>query len=149
MDEDDKGLILFSSNEPNVRLQSDLDESSDEIPYYNIYSKEDEFNQQFIFDELFEEMPFDYCRQVSEAQRLKCNLISSALAYGEITLGALRQLFILMYSRGFSPLFGGKLATIGSGVGKTLIASILLHDFRSCVGIEILSDLSSLSKKVW
>jgi ubiquinone/menaquinone biosynthesis C-methylase UbiE len=53
-----------------------------------------------------------------------------------------------MYEHGLKKGFGGKFVDVGCGTGRPVFAACLLHDFDSCVGIEILTDLYKLALKV-
>ena len=97
---------------------------------------------------LFSSYPISHGQLISKSQRDNCQYYDPSLAYGEISLETLDFMFCRMAIYGFRHDFGGKFVDIGSGLGRIVIAGMLLHDFDSCLGIEILSDLCDISKKV-
>ena len=61
-----------------------------------------------------------------------------ALLYGEIEFCAVAMLFrSLRVDHGLLTKRGGRFLDIGSGLGKTVIAAALLHEFDACSGVEI------------
>eukprot|EP00596_Hydrurales_sp_CCMP1899_P009096 CAMPEP_0119046404 /NCGR_PEP_ID=MMETSP1177-20130426/46390_1 /TAXON_ID=2985 /ORGANISM="Ochromonas sp, Strain CCMP1899" /LENGTH=173 /DNA_ID=CAMNT_0007019503 /DNA_START=52 /DNA_END=569 /DNA_ORIENTATION=- len=101
-----------------------------------------------VLIELFGSYPVSYGYKMSQVQRDKMGYNDPSLSYGEINIETIQNIFYRLAVHGFSKDFGGKLVDIGSGLGRILFASILIHDFESCLGIEILSDLSDISKKI-
>ena len=98
--------------------------------------------------ELYDGYSYSGALNIARTQRDRLQYNHASLTYGEITLETLKDVFTLMATHGFREGFGGKFLDIGSGVGKLVIAGLLLHDFDACWGIEILSDLCDVSKKV-
>lgn len=101
-----------------------------------------------FYDDLYRLYPPSHGQRVSKSQRDNCQYYDPSLAYGEIRLEILHKVFNRMAVHGFRSNFGGKFVDIGSGIGKLVIAGLLLHDFDCCLGIEILSDLCDISKNV-
>lgn len=65
--------------------------------------------------------------------------------YGEVLFETLNE--ILTKSREkYSLQSGGVFYDLGSGIGKAVISAGLLHNFSSCIGIEVLPCLHSLSE---
>eukprot|EP00607_Mallomonas_marina_P010650 CAMPEP_0182422536 /NCGR_PEP_ID=MMETSP1167-20130531/8274_1 /TAXON_ID=2988 /ORGANISM="Mallomonas Sp, Strain CCMP3275" /LENGTH=251 /DNA_ID=CAMNT_0024600695 /DNA_START=147 /DNA_END=899 /DNA_ORIENTATION=+ len=100
-----------------------------------------------LFDELFEEFPITYGKAVSRKEREENSYVSTTLVYGEISFEPFAQLFHSLYAYGL-PEDGGKFVDIGCGTGKPVLAATLLHDFETCIGIEILAGLHSICLKV-
>ena len=98
--------------------------------------------------ELYDRYSYSDALNIGKNQRDRLQYNDASLVYGEITLETLNDVFIVMATHGFRGGFGGKFLDIGSGIGKLVIAGLLLHDFDACWGIEILSDLCDVSKKV-
>lgn len=101
-----------------------------------------------LITDLYINYPVSYGYKVSQLQRDNFGYNDPSLSYGEINLETIHDIFYRLSVHGFSKDFGGKLVDIGSGLGRILFASLLIHDFESCVGIEILSDLCDVSKKI-
>ena len=76
-----------------------------------------------------------------------------ALLYGEIEFCALAMLFrSLRVDHGLLTKRGGRFLDIGSGLGKTVIAAALLHEFDACTGVEIVDKhwaRSQVLGKAW
>ena len=98
--------------------------------------------------ELYDRFSYSDALDIGKRQRDRLQYNDASLVYGEITLETLSDVFNVMATHGFRGGFGGKFLDIGSGIGKLVIAGLLLHDFDACWGIEILSDLCDVSKKV-
>ena len=98
--------------------------------------------------ELYKSYALSHGQLISRSQRDSSQYYDPSLAYGEISLETLHDIFRRMAIHGFNANFGGKFVDIGSGLGRLVIAGLLLHDFDSCLGIEILSDLCDISKNV-
>ncbi|OMJ68870.1 hypothetical protein SteCoe_33562 [Stentor coeruleus] len=65
--------------------------------------------------------------------------------YGEVLFETLNE--ILTKSREkYSLHSGGVFYDLGSGIGKAVISAGLLHNFSTCIGIEVLPCLHSLSE---
>jgi hypothetical protein len=89
-----------------------------------------------VLIELFVNYPVSYGYKISQLQRDKMGCNDPSLSYGEINIETIQNIFYRLAVHGFSKDFGGKLVDIGSGLGRILFASILIHDFESCLGIE-------------
>ena len=73
---------------------------------------------------------------------------SSELSYGEISYIEYAYIFCQLYRHGLKREgLTGKFVDIGCGAGKALFATALLHDFKWCVGIEILGSLVAVSRE--
>jgi Histone methylation protein DOT1 len=110
---------------------------------------EDEIKEQETFFQLvFNSRPLSLVFKISDEEKMLKNLEDSSLTYAEIGMNNLRDLFNRIYNDGLSKVYGGKFYSLGSGVGKSVIAAVLLHNFNSCTGIEILPGLTRVSKEV-
>lgn len=56
--------------------------------------------------------------------------------------------FIKIYNYGFHPQNNGIFIDVGCGIGNVIFAAALLHNFHTCIGIEILSDLHSVCNNI-
>mmetsp|Transcript_10406 Transcript_10406/g.21411 ORF Transcript_10406/g.21411 Transcript_10406/m.21411 type:complete len:247 (-) Transcript_10406:21-761(-) len=83
----------------------------------------------------------DFGRSVSRSERKREGYISSALTYGEVLFETFAELFKVIKERHGGMPEGGVFVDVGCGIGKPVFAAALLHNFRKCVGIEILEDL--------
>lgn len=106
-----------------------------------------------LYDKLVGKYPPDFGRALSHRERDKKELSAPHLAYSEISFDALAisfQKIIKIYGKesnhGPMPLKGSKFCDLGSGVGKTLVAASLMHNFSSCHGIEMLESLHNASE---
>ena len=107
----------------------------------------DHFDEVFaVYDAITGEYSTTICKAVSKKQRNDENLKRGTLVYGEIhfkTYALTFEKIKRLYGGLQSP--GGVYYDIGSGSGKPVFASILMHEFSSAVGIEILSGLHKVS----
>ncbi|GMI12482.1 hypothetical protein TrRE_jg665 [Triparma retinervis] len=83
----------------------------------------------------------DHGKVVSRSERKREGYISSALTYGEVLFETFAELFKVVEERHGGMPEGGVFVDVGCGIGKPVFAAALLHNFRKCVGIEILEDL--------
>ena len=114
----------------------------------NYYTEEERDNQEKVFYKLYDKLPMKHGAITSAMNRDRLGLSTTTLSYAEISLDVLRDIYNLMYQNGFSKEFGGKLYCIGAGMGKSTMAQLLLHDYISVHGIEILSDLYVICEDV-
>ena len=99
-----------------------------------------------VYNNITQEYPTSICKAVSKKQRNDENLKKGTLVYGEIhfkTYALTFEKIKRLYNGLQSP--GGIYYDIGSGSGKPVFASVLLHEFSSAIGIEILSGLHKVS----
>jgi hypothetical protein len=115
------------------------------VPAANQYILNDE--ELIVLTDLFINYPVSSGYDISQLHCDRCGYNDPSLSYGEINVETVQDIFYRLAVHGFNKDFGGKLVDIGSGLGRILYASLLIHDFESCVGIEILSDLCDISKK--
>lgn len=90
---------------------------------------------------LYTSMPSVIAKSISNQQRLREGYDSVSLGYAEIEFLEFKKQFTKIYNYGFHPQNNGIFIDIGCGVGNCVFAAALLHNFHSCIGIEILSDL--------
>ena len=64
------------------------------------------------------------------------------LTYGEFDLDGFFELL-----RAAAPREGETFVDVGSGCGRLVLAAALVHNWRACVGIEMLGDLHELATK--
>ena len=67
-----------------------------------------------------------------------------SLIYGEVKFEVLSEVFLKSIL--LPP--GGVFVDLGSGVGRAVFAAAMLHDFKKCVGIEILQSLFEESQQI-
>lgn len=103
----------------------------------------------WIFEKLFQEYDFEKCKDISLKCRKRNHFRSSGLAYAEIKYKDYAEIFCQLYKHGLQREgLAGKFVDIGSGVGKAVFATALLHDFKWIMGIEVLEDLVDVSNSL-
>lgn len=114
---------------------------------------------QAIHDDLFEYITFDIGKEISaeerEARGVTDDLLAenSSLTYGETPFSTLaRCLYKIKLKYGGipgctpeNPDKGGVFVDIGSGVGKPVYAAALLHQWTSCIGVELMEGLNDVA----
>jgi SAM-dependent methyltransferase len=100
------------------------------------------------FEQLFEEYPTSLVRGISRQWREENGYNDESLAYGDIIFRSYHELFIKIYNYGIKYDSRGTFADIGSGSGRALFASMLIHNFSRVIGIEILKPLCEVNRKV-
>ena len=99
---------------------------------------------------LFEEYPdAEAGKDLSRLERQVNKYTSSSLSYGELPYSSFHRIFTRLNRLGLSDDNRGKFVDIGSGVGKSVFAAALYHNFSKVVGIEILSGLHQASLGVF
>ncbi len=102
---------------------------------------------------LFEGLEESVCNDISRRQRNKLNVGHvSSLSYAECSYDTLFQLIGTLHRIGLEDSSEGTFVDLGSGIGKVVFGALLCHNFSSCVGIEILSDLHSVAvslQEIW
>jgi hypothetical protein len=114
------------------------------------YTEDEVAEQEKLYYSLYtnEEYPLRRGLAVSEHCRERLAAKSPTLAYAEISLEILRDVYTTMYAHGLTKEFGGKLYVLGAGMGKTTLAQLLLHDYDAVHGVEILHDLYVICEEV-
>lgn len=107
------------------------------------------YNAEKFFDLVVAAYPSELGQRVSAAEREKRSLFDTPLTYGEAAFAALAITFqkIKRFYGGLRSR-GGRFVDVGSGVGKAVFAAALLHDWDSCVGVELLEDLAAVSRTI-
>ncbi|CAM9322825.1 unnamed protein product, partial [Choristocarpus tenellus] len=104
-------------------------------------------------DELYSDLPANVVRGLSQEARIREGLGQDTLVYGEInTYNFLEVLVKLRQVHGHMMSPGGCFYDLGAGVGKTVFAAALMHNFESCYGIEVLGDIrdkARMTLKKW
>ena len=100
-----------------------------------------------LYDRLVESFPEGAGKDVSRAEREELGLKSSTLVYGEITFEPFAEQLLKLHAYGGMPE-GGIFYDIGCGTGKPVFAAALLHPFRRCAGIEVLTGLSAIAERI-
>jgi SAM-dependent methyltransferase len=94
------------------------------------------------YDALFSDCSAKRAKRLSRQERTVLNIINPSLMYGEVdVLGMSRILF----GKHITLRKGGVFYDLGSGTGRAVIASALLHNWERVWGIEILDSLSRLA----
>eukprot|EP01038_Epipyxis_sp_PR26KG_P005703 gene5703-7871_t len=101
-----------------------------------------------IYHELFHPYPFDMIRAMSNLERVKLGFDSTTLCYGEVNANSYVELITSLETYGIVFNKNGYFVDIGSGIGNVVIATALLNQFTSCIGVEILPCLHDLSLKI-
>lgn len=94
--------------------------------------------RRFMF-KIYNKHPFESSRDVSRKQRLREGHSTATLAYSETPFDTFREQFLKLYQHGLSAEDAVRFIDIGCGSGGVVFAAALCHDFKECVGIEILS----------
>lgn len=105
------------------------------------------YDAERFYDLVVSEYPPELGRRVSAAEREKKSLFDAPLTYGEAAFAALAITFqkIKRFYGGLRAR-GGRFVDVGSGVGKAVFAAALLHEWDSCVGVEVLEELAAVSR---
>ncbi|CAM9173767.1 unnamed protein product [Chrysoparadoxa australica] len=99
-------------------------------------------------DAIFESCTAEKAKVMSQEARIKGGINKDTLAYGEIDVATfIRLVAKLQMIHGHMSSQGGTFYDLGSGVGRLVLASALMHDFDWCYGIESLSGLQSAAKE--
>mmetsp|Transcript_26892 Transcript_26892/g.45344 ORF Transcript_26892/g.45344 Transcript_26892/m.45344 type:complete len:295 (+) Transcript_26892:91-975(+) len=110
-----------------------------------------------IYDSIMQAFPPALGKAVSKKEREELSLKQPSLVYGEITFEAfgtviekIKKVYGLPGAGHCGPVGvlqsrGGIFYDLGSGTGKPVIASAVLHNFDVCYGIELLEGLYSVS----
>ena len=95
---------------------------------------------------LVEDYPVNLGKAISKKQRERERLKDPVLAYGEITFDLI-GLSLRTIREDYDGLLEGDQVfyDLGSGVGKAVFATLLLHTWKRCVGVEVLSGLYDAS----
>ena len=97
---------------------------------------------QMAYDDIVRNVPVSVGSAISMKERDKEGFTAPKFVYGEIPFSSMADTFERIRKKHSGLLKpGGHFLDIGSGVGKTLVAAALLHEFKSCTGIEILETL--------
>ena len=85
-------------------------------------------------------------QQLSRKERTDNHFTSPSLADTEIDLASFHRVFTKLHRFGWADSNEGRFLDIGSGIGKAVFAACLFHtNWKSCVGIEILTSLNQAS----
>lgn len=142
-------------SEDIVKSELEIEEVSDAMASIDmIYVTE----QEKIYNDIMKAYPLSMGKASSKKEREDlCLQKVSTLIYGEIEFTAFAiviQKIIHIYGKadvgssgpmGILQSKGGLFYDLGSGTGKAVIAAACLHSFDSCIGIEILEGLHSIS----
>lgn len=101
-----------------------------------------------FYDIIFYNMGYQEALNISRHQRTNEMYYVVSLSYSEINFFDFKELFLKLYQYGFRRDSGGRFVDIGSGRGNIVLASVLFHNFNTCIGIEILSSLHKISEQV-
>jgi hypothetical protein len=101
-----------------------------------------------FYDVIFNNIGYEKGLEISRTHRTNEMYYTVSLSYSEISFFDFRELFSRLYEYGFRKDSGGRFIDIGSGRGNLVFASVLFHNFNTCVGIEILSSLHNISEQV-
>ncbi|CAD8090348.1 unnamed protein product [Paramecium sonneborni] len=96
-----------------------------------------------LYEKFTKEYSLQRARTLSREERLANHLTSNSLSYGEIEFTSLSMVF-----QQVQPNKGGVFYDLGSGIGKSVIAASLMHQFDICKGIEYLHSLHEQACKL-
>lgn len=100
------------------------------------------------YDLLYANLPASLATEISRSERTQKKYRATSLSYSEVSFEEFYKQFEKLKHYGFDLNSGGYFYDIGCGTGKLVVAAALLHDFHSCVGIEILTGLHDICEEV-
>eukprot|EP01083_Nonionella_stella_P104270 298588_1 len=95
------------------------------------------------FRALYSGVDIRHSKEISSSSKsalIKNDIDEKSLAYGEIEFWSFARILEIV-----DPKPGERFYDLGSGTGKAVIAAALLHDFKSCVGIELVRPLHDVA----
>ena len=125
-------MTSASERELAIALANFIDDDAGDHFEESFYS---EVN--LILTDMYSKYPFEAGRVISRKERKDNQFSSCSLMYGEVLSIPYLKEFSKLYRYGLQTV-GGKFVDIGCGTGLAVFASALLHDFETCIGIEIL-----------
>ncbi|CAB1117936.1 unnamed protein product [Ectocarpus sp. CCAP 1310/34] len=114
-----------------------------------------------MVDMLYEHLPVQTVKEISQQNRINANLMQDSVAYGEIDISHFLKVMVkLKRIHGNMMSAGGSFWDLGSGVGKCVIAAAMMHNWepitsfshicfqrkKSCYGVECLEDLRAAAR---
>eukprot|EP00752_Nemacystus_decipiens_P015160 g13505.t1 len=98
---------------------------------------------------LYEHLPAQTLKEMSQQSRIKANQRQDSLVYGEMDLAHFLKVMVkLKRIHGHMISIGGSFWDLGAGSGKLVIAAAMMHNFESSYGVECLEDLRAASRPV-
>jgi SAM-dependent methyltransferase len=98
-----------------------------------------------VWNTLFADCSTSHGKKLSKNERAALGVNKASLVYGEVSFNSFGTVvwgpFVNLKS-------GGIFYDLGSGTGRGVFCAALLHDFKKCVGIEILESLHKASGEV-
>ncbi|CAM9111967.1 unnamed protein product, partial [Hapterophycus canaliculatus] len=102
-----------------------------------------------MVDMLYEKLPAQALKEISQQNRIKASLKQERFVYGEIHVHEFLKVMVkLKRIHGHMMSAGGSFWDLGAGVGKLVIAAAMMHNFESCYGVECLEDLRAASRPI-
>ena len=144
----DDTIVVVDDEDHSVIMPMFSVVSATQSKQTNYYTQEETDQQELVYYKLYDKLPRKQGAETSAMNRERLGISTPTLAYAESSLDVLRDVYNLMYQHGFSKDFGGQFYCIGAGMGKSTMAQLLLHDFISVHGIEILSDMYEICEGV-
>ncbi|CAN0290255.1 unnamed protein product, partial [Ectocarpus sp. 13 AM-2016] len=100
-----------------------------------------------MVDMLYEHLPVQTLKEISQQNRINACLMQDSVAYGEIDISHFLKVMVkLKRIHGNMMSAGGSFWDLGSGVGKCVIAAAMMHNWESCYGVECLEDLRAAAR---
>ncbi|CAM9789346.1 unnamed protein product [Ectocarpus sp. 6 AP-2014] len=100
-----------------------------------------------MVDTLYEHLPVQTLKEISQQNRINASLMQDSVAYGEIDISHFLKVMVkLKRIHGNMMSAGGSFWDLGSGVGKCVIAAAMMHNWESCYGVECLEDLRAAAR---
>ncbi|CAM9697476.1 unnamed protein product [Ectocarpus sp. 12 AP-2014] len=108
---------------------------------------EDMHKAKKMVDMLYEHLPVQTLKEISQQNRINASLMQDSVAYGEIDISHFLKVMVkLKRIHGSMMSAGGSFWDLGSGVGKCVIAAAMMHNWESCYGVECLEDLRAAAR---
>ncbi|CAM9170214.1 unnamed protein product [Ectocarpus fasciculatus] len=108
---------------------------------------EDMHKAKKMVDMLYEHLPVQTLKEISQQNRINAGLMQDSLAYGEVDMSHFLKVMVkLKRIHGHMMSTGGSFWDLGSGVGKCVIAAAMMHNWESCYGVECVEDLRAAAR---
>jgi SAM-dependent methyltransferase len=116
----------------------------------NLQISSQDFDKESLFHRIFDQESYQIASESSANERKALTTRNSTLTYGEILYESFTDIFLMTLARDeylSSAVVGGGgiFIDLGSGTGKASVIAALNSNFKSCIGIEILSSLHQMA----
>lgn len=103
-----------------------------------------------VFNKLYSDFSLLETIEESRKERIIKRLTGSSFVYGEITFQGFKEIYDYT-EKEFGKDYMSNLDSfvdLGSGSGKVCLASAILGNFKKCIGVELLGNLTALSDSI-